>query len=473
MSTRKDDGLFYTPAWRLAQQVRRRQLSPVEVVRALLGRIEALNPRLHAFLTVDGERALAEARECEALMMQGDDLPPLLGVPVTIKDLVYTKGLRTTGGSRAYARHVPESDAIVVERLRQAGAIILGKTNTSELGMSATTDNLLGEDCRNPWDTTRTSGGSSGGAAAAVAAGMGPLGVGSDGGGSIRIPAAFCGVFGFKPTLGTIPAHGGFESMPRFSHLGPIARDVRDAALLLTVTAGYDARDGRSRRGKPVDYAKEMRGSLAGLRVAWSADLGYGVTDPGVLEAAFAAAQSFASLGCVVEEATPEIEEPFSHFGPVVCADAAKSLGHVLDEHGDALTRYARRTLERGREVSREEYARAMKGIERFRARMGEFFKRYDLLLTPATATTAFACGERPKEVGGQEVSALWGAFPYSVPFNVTGQPAASLPCGFSAEGLPIGLQVAGRIGEDALVLRACSAFEEVRPWGKRRTSMT
>ena len=469
---RRDDDLFFTPAWRLVQQVRRIQRSPVEVVRAFLERIDTLNPRLHAFLTVDGERALAEARRCEAQAMAGGDLPPLLGVPVAIKDLVYTNGLRTTGGSRAYAGHVPESDAIVVERLRLAGALVLGKTNTSEFGMSATTENLLGEDCRNPWEARRTSGGSSGGSAAAVAAGMGPLAVGSDGGGSIRIPAAFCGVFGFKPTFGTIPGHGGFESMPGFSHLGPIARDVRDAALLLTATAGYDPRDGRSRRVRVADYTRGLRGSIAGLRVAWSADLGYGVTDPGVLEATATAAQAFASLGCEVEEATPQIEEPFSDFGPVVCADAAASLGHVLDEHRDVLTRYARRTLERGREVSGVEYARAMRGIERYRARMGDFFERYDLLLTPATAATAFPCGQRPAQIAGQDVSALWGAFPYSVPFNITGQPAASLPCGFSAEGLPIGLQVAGRVGEDALVLRACAAFEQVRPWGQLRPAL-
>ncbi len=470
-----DTNLLYTPATELARRLRRRQLSPVELIEALLRRIEALNPKLNAYLTVAAGEALAQARDAEGRIAHGGDLPPLIGMPVSIKDLIMTRGMRTTGGSLLYRDWTPEEDAAAVERLRAAGAIIVGKTNTPEFGLAATTENRLGDDCRNPWGMARTSGGSSGGAASSVAAGMGPLALGSDGGGSIRIPSSLCGVFGFKPTFGTVPAHGGFSGMPLFSHLGTITRTVADAALMLDVIAGYDRRDPRSRRERAAPTSRGGLGrGVKGLRVAWSSDLGFGAVDPEVLEIAAASARLFESLGCAVEDATPEADPPFGPFGQVVGGDGYAVRGHLLGdpEKAGLLTDYTRRSLERGREVTATDYSKALRALETFRARMADFFERYDLLLTPATAVPAYVCRRPPSEVAGQPVGVGGPLALFTLPFNVTGQPAASVPCGFTSEGLPAGVQIVGRAGEDLTVLRAAAAFEQAQPWADRRPAL-
>lgn len=462
--------LAYAPAWRLAEMVRRREVSPVELVETSLGRVERFNPRLNAFLTVTTEEARAEAKRAEARATQGGDLPPLHGVPISIKDLINTRGIRTTHGSLVYKDNVPDEDGVVVERVRAAGAVILGKTNTSEFGQSATTENRLGDACRNPWDASRTSGGSSGGASAGVATGMSPLAVGSDGGGSIRIPAAFCGVYGIKPSQGRVPAHGGLGGMPLFSQNGPITRSVRDAAMLLQVLAGFDRRDPRCLRVQPPDFVAALEGGVKGMRVAWSPDMGFAAVEPEVLEVAGQAARRFEELGCVVEEATPPfVEDPFAVFRVIVATDAYANLGFLLEEHADDLAPYSKATIEHGGQVPGHEYSRALRGLEGFRAEIADFFESYDLLVLPGTAVPAFPVGERPSEVAGHKVSRLWGAFPFTMLFNVTGQPAATLPVGTSREGLPIGLMVVGRVGDEATVLRASAAYEEACPWASRR----
>lgn len=435
----------------------------MEVIASKLLRIEQLNPKLNAYLTV--AEAESAAKGAEAAVMKGEALPPLHGVPVSIKDLVFTKGIRTTGGSLVYRDWVPEEDAVAVQRLKRAGAIILGKTNTPEFGQSATTENRLGDHCHNPWNLERTTGGSSGGATAAVAAGIEPFALGSDGGGSIRIPSAFCGVYGIKPTFGRVPAHGCFGGMPLFSHLGPISRTVKDAALLLSVVSGFDRRDPTSMRDQPPDFLDGLEGEIRGLKVAWSMDLGYGVVDSQVASVFVSCLPVFESLGCLVEERTPEIEEPFSIFGLISLADAYAAFGQLLDEHASDLMPYVKSTLERGREVSGHEYSRTLRRLERFRVDMADLFQEFDLLLTPTTAVPAFLVGQRPRHIDGQPVSALWGPFPFTVGFNLTRQPAATVPCGFSADGLPIGLQIVGRFGDEPTVLRASAAFEKARPW--------
>ena len=463
-----DPMLAFTSAWELARLVRSRKLSPVELIEMLLARIEALNPQLNAYLSVGADAALAAARDAERQAARGGELPTLLGVPVSIKDTIRAEGLPCTGGSLVYRGSVADSDAVVVERLRAAGAIILGKTNTPEFALSATTENRLGDDCRNPWDPTRTSGGSSGGAAASVAAGMGPLAIGSDGGGSVRIPAALCGVFGFKPTYGTIPAAGGFGGMPYFSHIGPLTRSTLDAAMVLDVVAGYDPRDPNSRRSAATRFSRNLGRLQKDLRVAWTPDLGYAVADPEVMEAVVKAAGVFEALGCPVETASPDIQEPFEAFGPIVSADAYAAFGTLLESKSAELSEMPRRTIERGREVTGETYSRCLRRAEAIRAAAEDFFDNYDLLLTPATAVPAFPCGLRPREVAGVRVSGLWGAFPFSVPFNISRQPAASVPIGESASGLPIGVQIVGRYGADRLVLQAAAALEEALPWAQR-----
>ncbi|MEE9199772.1 MAG: amidase [Dehalococcoidia bacterium] len=430
-----------------------------------IGRIEALNPTLNAFLTVTADAARREAREAEAALARGDELPPLHGVPIAVKDLEATKGVRTTSGSLVYRDFVPTEDSIIVERLRRAGVIILGKTNTPEFGQSTTTENRLGDDCRNPWDPTRTTGGSSGGSGAALAAGLCPIATGSDGGGSIRIPSSFCGVYGIKPTHGRVPSAEG--SWPLFSDSGPMARSVRDAALMLSLVSGHDARDPLAIRGKPPDFLAALDGDLKGLRVAWSPDLGYAAVDEGVLATVRSAVDLFQDFGCAVEEAIPGTGEPFGIFATIVLAEGYAELGHLLEKHSDDLMRYVRSAIEHGQKVTGADYARAMRELWVFRARMEDFFEDYDLLLTPTTAVPAFPLGRRPTMIAGQEVSKLWGATPFTPGFNMTGNPAANVPCGFSSEGLPIGLHIVGRWGEEVTVLRASAALEQARPWAK------
>lgn len=460
----ENNQIAFTPAWELAELIRAKKLSPVEIVDHLLERISKLNPKLNAYLTVAEAEARSAAKDAEQAVMRGEELPPLHGVPVSIKDLHLTKGIRTTFGSLLFKDFVPDEDEVTIGRLRRSGTIILGKTNTPEFGQSGTTENRLGDDCRNPWNTGCTSGGSSGGAAAAVAAGLGPLALGTDGAGSIRIPAGFCGTYGLKPTQGRVPVH----MAPMFVVMGPITRTVRDAALMLDAIAGFDRSDPNTIREKPPCFVDALKGGLGKLRVAWSPDLGYARVDPEVRSIARSAAYVFESLGCHVEEATPESGAPFSIHSTIFRANGYASRGHLLREHADELMPYVKSNLEFGEKVMGYEYARAMKTLAHFRRDMADFFECYDLLLTPTDAVPAFPVGQRPREIDGQEVDTEWGPIPFGPPFNLTGQPAASVPCGFSSDGLPIGLQIVGRWGDEGTVLRASVAFEKVRPWADK-----
>ena len=471
----EDTELAYTPACRLRQLLDSRQVSPVELVELYLRRIEALNPSLNAFLTVTAEEALATARSAERKIVRGEQGGPLLGIPVPIKDMELTKGIRTTAGSMIFKDMVPDRDSVVVERIRGAGGIILGKTNTPEFGMSGTTENRLGQACRNPWNVERTSGGSSGGAGSALAAGLCPIASGSDAGGSIRIPSSFCGVYGIKPTLGRVPRHGGLgrPSPNLMSHPGPMARTVRDAAILLQVLAGPDPRDVIAIRETPPNFVAALDEGVRGLRLAWSSDLGYAVVDQQVVRVASQAARVFEELGCVVEEPGISVEHPAPTYQSISSAGAYASYGHLLDERGEELTDYARANLEHGRGVTGADYARALLAVQVLRSKMDDLMENYDLLLTPTMAVPAFPVGQNPREIAGQKVSPRFGFIPFTPTFNLTGQPAASVPCGFSDDGMPIGLHIIGRRGEETTVLRASAAFEEARPWAQHRPSVS
>lgn len=458
----------YLSAEELAAAYRAGTLSPVEVTTAVLDRIERVNPRLNAFLHVDRAGALAAARASEAALRAGSARGPLTGVPVSIKDLLDVQGLPTTSGSAVYRGVIADADSIVTERLRAAGAVILGKTNTPEFGLLPTTENELGDACRNPWDTARTPGGSSGGAAAGAAAGMGPLHVGTDGGGSIRIPAAFCGVFGLKPTYGRV-ARSGMSGMPLFSHTGPITRTVADAALMLDAIAGPDPRDVTAMPETPPRFRAALDAPLGRLRVAYARAPWESPCDPEVAGLVEQAAHRFGDLGCEIEEAGPETEPWRDIFLTIIFGDEYTVAGHLLAEHRDRLAAYTRRTLAEGAKVTVPQYSRALRALERFRYALRRFFETYDLLLLPVTATPPFPIGQQPASIAGREVDPLGGAFPFTAPFNLTGQPAASLPCGFTPGGLPVALQVVGRWGDEATVLRACAAFEAAHPWHDRR----
>ena len=460
-----DDALCWMPATELAAAIRDRRLSPVELVDAVLARIDRLNPRLRAYLTVVDEGARQAARVAEAAVMRGDRLGLLHGVPVAIKDLSYTKGIRTTRGSLLYQDFVPDENHPIVARLLDAGAIVIGKTNTPEFGWKGATDNRLGPPCVNPWDTERTPGGSSGGSAVAVAAGMAPIATGSDGVCSIRTPASFCGIFGMKPQYGRISSPTvGLD----VAHLGPMARTVRDAALMLTAMTGPDERDRQSLPASGVDYLAACDGGIAGLRVAWSADLGSMAVDPEVRAIATAAAQRFANLGCTVEEADPGFADPRHAIDVLFHGLLAGRYAAQLAEQRDRFDPALAEMLERYRDLGVAEIMQAQTEREQLWQQLWPFFENYDLLLTPTVACPPFGLNRfGPETIDGRLVEGWqWTAATY--PFNLTGQPAATVPCGWTASGLPIGLQIVGRRYDEATVLRASAAFEMAYPWADR-----
>ena len=467
-----DDDLSFTPARELQRLIASKQFSPVEVTELCLSRIDRLDSELNSYLTVIGEEAIIAARSAEEAVVKGDSLGPLHGVPVSIKDLEMTKGIRTTGGSSVFRDRIPNEDSVVVERVRAAGAIILGKTNTPEFGLLGHTENRLGDHCRNPWNTERTSGGSSGGAAAGVAAGLCALATGSDGGGSIRIPASFCGVYGIKPTLGRVARYSRAGASPivnHFSQSGPLSRTVRDSALLLQVVAGHDPRDPGSLRDEPADYLAAADGPIKGLRAGWSPDFGGYPIDPEVGDTASKAARVFEELGCTVEEVDLSFDPVSNTFWTLFCTALYAGYGQLLESRSDELTWYARESLEFGASVSGADYAKALGQMDRVKAQFTDLFEEYDLLLSPTMAVTAFPVGEPPSEIGGREVDSFWGFNPFNFPINMIGNPAASIPCGFSSEGLPIGLHIVGRSKDEATVIAASAAFEEARPWAGHR----
>lgn len=453
-----------------AEAVRTKRLSPVELASAVLARIERLNPRINAYCTIVADETRKQAREAEATIMRGDRIGPLHGVPVAMKDIMLTKGIRTTFGSKMYASFVPDEDAVVVERLKSAGAIIVGKTNVPEFGLSGLqTDNLLFGATRNPWNLEHSPGGSSGGSAAAVASGMASLGIGSDSAGSVRMPASFCAVFGFKASFGRVPRYprlpAGWETV---SHTGPITRTVRDAALALDVIAGRDDRDFFSLPDPAVGYLSSLTGDIKGLKIAWARDF-YAPVDPQVLRLAEAAAKRFADLGADVEVASPKVKDVGPAFTTVSAVRLAAVFQDALPEWRDRLHPNTIRRIEERKDVPATEYVRALMEQLEYWDGIRTFFAHYDLMLTPTTAMPALRLGQWSiDEIAGVKLtSQSWRAFGYA--FNVTGQPAASVPCGWTDDGLPVGLQIVGRRFDDATVLNAAAAFERASPWSNRR----
>lgn len=471
MTTSTSVDLCFTPAGDLLAAFRARTLSPVEVTRAILDRIGQLNPKLNAYLTVDTEGALASARAAEAAYLAGN-AGPLAGVPISVKDLANTRGLRTTHGSLAYKDNVPEEDAISVSRLRAAGAVFTGKTNTPEFGSLPTNENRLGDPAHNPWDLGRTPGGSSGGAAAAVASGLGPIGTGSDFGGSIRIPAAMCGVFGFKPTLGRIAIDTRFNlTGDYFSHEGPISRTVADAALFMDVCAGPDPRDRFSQHGAPPAFAANLEKLPHGLRLAWSPDLGYREADREYADSCERAAHAFAAVAGSITHAQPEgAEDGVAGWGLAGAAAGYNEARVAFNKaHSDLLTGIVRQGLDRPERTSLKEFFDAAQKVRAWRQSMDTFFDSHDLLLTPTLPVAAIPVDAREIVINGERKPNVFGLINYTAPFNATGQPVASVPCGYTSSGLPVALQIAGRFGEDLLVLQAARAFEQALPWADRR----
>ena len=463
------EDLAWRSALEIATLVRDKQLSPVELTEALLARIEALDPRLNAFCLVTADAARAAAREAEIAVMKREPIGALHGVPLSLKDVLYTRGLRTTGGSRLFADLVPEEDNVAVGRLKAAGAIILGKTNTSEFGHKALTDNPLFGVTRNPWDLERTPGGSSGGAAAAVAGGLGPVALGTDGGGSVRIPAGFCGLVGVKPSFGRVPQTPGFPGWDHLGTTGPLARTVRDAAAVLDVIAGGDDRDRTSLPREPGSYLEACDDDVRGLHVAWTPDLGYAAVDERVLDLCGNAAAEFESLGCHVEVVNPGWESPEEAFSTILGAQFYAAWADELPAREVDMDASLVRFIRRGGAITARDYLAAMAKVSAYWQEVHVFLARFDLLLTPTAAVPPFPLGAGvPREIAGQQVSRL-GWMPFTYPFNLTGQPAASVPAGWTEDGVPVGLQIVGRRHADRTVLAAAAAFETACPWRDRR----
>ena len=463
------EDLAFTPATELLDAFRSRSLSPVEVTEALLRRIEEVDADLNAFVTVTPEAALEQAGRAEAAYARGET-GALLGVPVSVKDVVPTAGVRTTMGSLLFEDWVPDFDAPLVERLRDAGAVLLGKTNLPELGWKGDSGNRLCGPTRNPFDRTRTAGGSSGGAAAAVAAGLGPLAHGGDGAGSIRIPAAFCGVVGLKPSHGRVPyAPGG--ALELLVSEGPLARTVRDAALLLDVLAGEDARDRLSLPAPRTPLRAACERPVAGLRIAWSPDLGHAVVEPGVARAVATAVDAFTELGCHVAEVAVPWPDPLDDlrllFSTAYAGLHASGYGRGLHDVEDLLDPGLLAVIEEGRRHSAADLTAAHLRRLDFAETVRRFMAPWDLLVTPTLPTTAFEAGrDHPESVAGRPCG-VYDWLPFTYPFNLTGQPAVSVPAGL-VDGLPVGLQIVGRWRDDATVLAAAAAYERVRPWNQR-----
>ena len=461
----------YVSAADLTARYRDRSLSPVEVAEGMLGRIERLEPALNAFSEVTADRALAAAKRAEADYAAGT-AGPLAGVPVTIKDITLIEGLTCRRGSRIYADDPPSSiSSPFVQRMLDAGAVLLGQTTTPELGWKGETTSPVTGTTRNPWNLERTPGGSSGGAGAAIAAGIGPIAHGTDGAGSIRIPSGFSGVYGLKPSLGLVPVYPA-SAVGDLAYHGPMSWTVHDAALMLDVVAGHDPRDRFS--WNPEERYVDALGDLGlrGLKVAWSQDLGYAAIEPEVAEIAELAAKVFTDLGCEVVKDHPDLPDPWPIEHVLWVAAMAGARHDDFEAVRGIMDPGLVELVEMGRQLSAANVARARMDQGTYAAGWADWLREYDLLLTPTLPCTAFPVGQsHPPTIAGRETSYLsWTAFTY--PFNLTGQPAATVPCGFASDGLPVGLQIVGRHRADALVLRASSAFEQARPWHDVRPNL-
>jgi len=471
-----DRDLGFTPTHKLREMIGSKEISPVELMESHLRRADELDPKLGIFITRMSEYALDEAKKAESAIMNGEDLGPLHGIPVPYKDTEPMAGFRWTHGSLPATDNIAEVDSIPLERVRKAGAIISGKTNTPENGFAGTTENRLGPPARNPWNPDKTPGGSSGGASAAVASGLTSFAPGGDGGGSIRIPAAFAGVYGIKATQGRVARMAGGRAGHNIMNnatSGPLTRTVKDAAITLGVFSGYDPRGEYDTITDEVpDYVGALTKGVKGLKIGWTSDMGGNPVDPEVAQVAENAAKSFEQLGATVETVDfnpsdyEEVFWTFFDYFTVKGLDAAKD---DWENRREQLTDYFGEYMDRAATLSAERMWQIFSNIGWYRRYVNQFFGDYDLLLSPTLAVPAFNVGEAPEVIDGRQVPhKLWGFTPFTYLFNLTGNPAASVPAGFSSDGLPIGLHIIGDMKDEVTVLAASAAFEEARPWADK-----
>jgi aspartyl-tRNA(Asn)/glutamyl-tRNA(Gln) amidotransferase subunit A len=457
-----DTGLdpFSLTIFTALEMLRSRKISPMELTAACLQRINQLNPSLNAFITIMKDSVKNEA---QALLNKKDSTFPLFGIPIAIKDLYETKGTLTTAGSRFFRDYEPDKNSAVIEKLKQSGALIMGKTNTHEFAFGVTGVNPHFGACRNPWDTTRISGGSSSGSAVAVSSGMSLGALGTDTGGSIRIPASLCGVVGLKPTYGRVSLRGIFPLSWNLDHAGPLAKSVQDAAILLQIIAGYDSLDPASVDNPTEDYKNGLDESIRSWKVAFAVGDYVEDTDPCVTSAINEAAKVFESLGVVIKKVEMDfLSELALSNGQMVQADAAACHRDRLSEHPDWFGADVRERLESGRSLSSTDYSLARRKQSEGRRWMEALFHDYDLLILPTTPITA------PMIEGTNSIEQARRLTRFTAPFNLTGLPALSLPCGFDSARLPIGLQLVTGAWEEARLLQAGHAFENATDWHRK-----
>ncbi len=466
----KED-ICYIPAYEMADKIERQEITSQEITEILIERIEKINPIINAYCTPTFELAREMAKKADDAVKKGQKLGLLHGIPTSLKDDTETKGIRTTWGSKYYENYVPKEDNVIVTRLKDAGCVILGKTNLPELGFKGVTDNLIFGATKNPWNLERTCGGSSGGAAAAVASGLSPLALGADGGGSIRIPSCFCGLYGIKPHFGRVPyvfLKTG-TAIDTFVQKGPIVRCVKDAALMLDAIAGPDEFDRYSLPKHNVSYFEELRDKPRKIKIGYSLDLGLvKAIDPEVKKSVLDAIQKFEKFEWSVEKAKIRINKAESVINILWTTGFANMMSPLLKQWHDKFDPELVELIKEGLTYSVLDIQMAGVQREKIYESVCKQFKKYDILITPTLACTAFELGKRaPEEIDGIPISIRDWLLTY--PFNLTGHPAASIPCGWSSEGLPIGMQIVGKRFDEVSVLQASKAFEELAPWQDKR----
>lgn len=445
-----------------ARGLRSRQFSAAELTKTALDRIEQLNPKLNAFLTVTAESALARAMQADRELAAGSDLGLLHGIPVAIKDLFETRGMRTTSGSPIYGNYVPAQDAAVVERLHAAGAVLMGKLHMHELAFGITSNNPHFGPVRNPWDPQRIPGGSSGGSGAAVAADMVFAGMGSDTGGSIRVPAAFCGTVGLKPTYGRVSRYGAIPLSFSLDHMGPLTRDARDAAVVLNAIAGFDPRDPASSRRAVVDYLPEEGCTIRGVRLGVPEHFFFERVDAEVASAVREAIARAASIGAEVKPVRLPAVDAFNTVAQLIIrAEAAAIFETHLVERREQFGADVLALLDQGRLVSATDYINAQRLRRRMQTEFRVVWSEVDCLITPTTPIVAPPIGENTVLLGGEPEDVRRAATRFVRAWNLLGLPALSMPCGLTSAGLPIGLQIVGPEFEEARVLRVAAALED------------
>jgi aspartyl-tRNA(Asn)/glutamyl-tRNA(Gln) amidotransferase subunit A len=466
-----NENVCFMPACEMKEKITSQELTSQEITEIIIERIEKINPIINAYCTTTFDLARDMAKKADERVRKNEKIPLLNGLPTSIKDLVSVKGVRTTFGSRIFEHNVPKEDALVVTRLKNSGCVILGKTNTPEFGYKGVTDNLIFGVTPNPWNHEMTSGGSSGGAAASVACGIGPLAQGSDGGGSIRHPACFCGVYGLKPSFGRVPMYPiTFHSGQTLSVIGPIVRYVSDAALMLDAMKGSFEGDKHSLPDDNFMYFDLINEKPNKLKIGYTLDLGYAkVIDKDVEKAVLNSVRKFESFGWDVEEAKFKEFDPSEAFSTMWLVMFGYELKPYLEEWKDKLDPGLVTWAEAGLRFPASSLPAAMRTRSEFYQSIYETFKDYDLILTPSTAVPAFDSGKPyPSQINGKSVSpTAWQAFTF--PFNFTGHPAATIPCGWTDRNLPIGLQIVGKRFQELLILKVSKAFEEVAPWQDKR----